>query len=805
MNSILGLFSGMMSSFDDTLWKIALLVAIVVTIGYCLRFKNGKIIIFSVLSVSFIVATSYCAVQLNYYYNEKGGIYGQLVSLYKPNEVVITNNVSYSFKNINLTADGDLYSAKITSTEVLDLVLDENATYGVYVNGIPCEYVNITQDYVIAKYRYTFYDDEFNVLMDDVLSFKFAFYTNSTYLTVSTSGGSKAVDYWNNFFNRNVFDVTIDNKGYSYSKDISFGTGDISEYSVINYYIDNELYLKQVYKNGNIVKLPSDSNYLWSFENGEKVGSDFVITESISLYACPFTLTFDCNGSSDEFESRLLYYNDTYGELPTPTREGYAFDGWYTSITGGSKVNGITTMGNTNTIIYARWSKMTYIIKFDANGGSGTMSDEIFTYDEIKALRTNAFIRDGYKFVGWSTSKNGQIIYKDGDVISNLTSESKVITLYAVWSNSYYTANVYTMDADGSYPSGYTSLIIPSAVGVVDITEDAITSNYVVEDAIVLDKITDIDGNEITSVDVAEDNTTVVKFYYKRIQHILSINANGGSFLYLNKWTFDNNYTSAYTNRYYGQEYGALPTVTRYGYKFIGWFTSIAGGTTVSLHKSMGIEDVTIYAQWELIENFDNSSVNPATFNIDLDKLSTYTNSYIENAQGTTSNINVDKIIQVSYCNNNILKLIGIVNKDGTIYFVTYSMSYIDKSQSITEIIEAQQDFELTLTSYYSIDADLIMYSLYFYDGEYATISLINRENVDSGYKLNFAVHVYSNNICYEYSLSFISTRILTTPQIIEKLTSIFEGNVYNNEEVEISRISEMLYLKINNIYILNY
>ena len=43
---------------------------------------------------------------------------------------------------------------------------------------------------------------------------------------------------------------------------------------------------------------------------------------------CLITVTFDPEGGSVEESSKQVRYNSTYGELPTPTREGYTFKGW---------------------------------------------------------------------------------------------------------------------------------------------------------------------------------------------------------------------------------------------------------------------------------------------------------------------------------------------------------------------------------------------------------------------------------------------------------------------------------------------
>ena len=69
-----------------------------------------------------------------------------------------------------------------------------------------------------------------------------------------------------------------------------------------------------------------------------------------------YILTYNPNGGSVSPTSKTLNKGSTYGSLPTPTRSGYTFKGWYTSIDGGNKV-ATTTKINGNTTIYAHWSK----------------------------------------------------------------------------------------------------------------------------------------------------------------------------------------------------------------------------------------------------------------------------------------------------------------------------------------------------------------------------------------------------------------------------------------------------------------
>ena len=69
-----------------------------------------------------------------------------------------------------------------------------------------------------------------------------------------------------------------------------------------------------------------------------------------------YTLTYNANGGSVSPTNKSLKDGETYGDLPTPTRNGYTFNGWYTTASGGSKVTSNTKI-STNTTIYAHWTK----------------------------------------------------------------------------------------------------------------------------------------------------------------------------------------------------------------------------------------------------------------------------------------------------------------------------------------------------------------------------------------------------------------------------------------------------------------
>ena len=68
-----------------------------------------------------------------------------------------------------------------------------------------------------------------------------------------------------------------------------------------------------------------------------------------------YTLTFNANGGTVLEGSRRVTYGAAYGTLPTPSRSGYTFNGWFTAASGGSQVSSGTKMGASNVTIYAQW------------------------------------------------------------------------------------------------------------------------------------------------------------------------------------------------------------------------------------------------------------------------------------------------------------------------------------------------------------------------------------------------------------------------------------------------------------------
>ena len=69
-----------------------------------------------------------------------------------------------------------------------------------------------------------------------------------------------------------------------------------------------------------------------------------------------FTVTFNANGGSVSPETMETDENGKLSALPTPTRDGCTFDGWYDAKDGGSKVSA-DKIYTESTTIYAHWTK----------------------------------------------------------------------------------------------------------------------------------------------------------------------------------------------------------------------------------------------------------------------------------------------------------------------------------------------------------------------------------------------------------------------------------------------------------------
>lgn len=93
------------------------------------------------------------------------------------------------------------------------------------------------------------------------------------------------------------------------------------------------------------------------------------ITMTPSVTPNTYTVTFNANQGTVSPSSKSVTYDSTYGTLPTPTRIGYEFLGWYTSgnaaITPSTKVT--ITAAQT---LYAHWDPLGLVRVYDTTNNN---------------------------------------------------------------------------------------------------------------------------------------------------------------------------------------------------------------------------------------------------------------------------------------------------------------------------------------------------------------------------------------------------------------------------------------------------
>ncbi len=162
----------------------------------------------------------------------------------------------------------------------------------------------------------------------------------------------------------------------------------------------------------------------WDKDNGVSLSARWVVGT--------FTAVLDPDGGKVSSTSVSCKYGSSYS-LPTPTKQGYKFLGWYR---GNDKVADRSTWKwDTDIILKAKWEAIKYKITLNLDGGT------LIGYDKNKGVEVTYGLpyflstptKQGYTFEGWY---NGSTKYTN----MGLYKEEKNITLTAKWTKNTYTA-----------------------------------------------------------------------------------------------------------------------------------------------------------------------------------------------------------------------------------------------------------------------------------------------------------------------------------------------------------------------------
>lgn len=113
-------------------------------------------------------------------------------------------------------------------------------------------------------------------------------------------------------------------------------------------------------------------------------------------------IVFAPNGGRVSSGSKTVICGKTYGTLPTPTRRGYTFVGWYTAKSGGSRIGSSSVVRTTkNQTLYARWKLVKYKIQYSLGRGTNSRSNPASYTVVSRTIVLKNPVRKGYTFKGW--------------------------------------------------------------------------------------------------------------------------------------------------------------------------------------------------------------------------------------------------------------------------------------------------------------------------------------------------------------------------------------------------------------------
>ena len=297
------------------------------------------------------------------------------------------------------------------------------------------------------------------------------------------------------------------------------------------------------------------------------------------LYNCP-TVTFNANGGNVSTSSKKVYINTPYGTLPTPTRTGYTFNGWYTAASGGTKITDTTNVTLTaNQTLYAHWTPNTCTVHLSTQGGGISTTDMTVTCGSTYGTIPTPS-KPGYTFDGWYTALSGGTKVTSSTIVTNASNH----TLYARWTAKTYTI---TYDANGgttptssktvTYASTYGTLPTPARTGYTFDGWYTYASG----------------GTKITSntnVSITANQTLYAQ--WTPVTYTVTFNNNGGTGGPTPQTKIHD------TNLILSS---AVPTRTNYN--FNGWSTSASGSVEYAAGATYkNNSDITLYAVWTPID-----------------------------------------------------------------------------------------------------------------------------------------------------------------------------------------------------------
>lgn len=196
-----------------------------------------------------------------------------------------------------------------------------------------------------------------------------------------------------------VFDVTWKAQNYK----ITYNTNGGNMIPEESYTIESEtvtlptpIYAKHIFK-GWYTKNDFTDNPVTTIPKGSTGDKTFY-----AKWVPSFDISYELDGGTNPENAPVAFSKESETiTLPTPTRKGYTFDGWYLkSDFSDSKETEIKAGSEGDRIFYAKWTIINYKLNYHLNGGENP-SDAPASYTIETAVELPKPSREHYIFEGW--------------------------------------------------------------------------------------------------------------------------------------------------------------------------------------------------------------------------------------------------------------------------------------------------------------------------------------------------------------------------------------------------------------------
>lgn len=270
-----------------------------------------------------------------------------------------------------------------------------------------------------------------------------------SYILAGTGQTSKtATDSWR-YLNNSDNNTTTTNKKQAISVTWSWARGTSDASKTVSMSVWNDY----------------NSNCKWGSASAPSTASYTIKVPALAKY----TLTANANGGTISSTSgwsgtgskatKTVQYKSSYSTLPSLSRTGYTFGGWYTAASGGTQVTASTKMAAQDTTIYAHWTINTYTLTAYANGGSisatsgwtgtGDSATKKINY-QVAYGTLPTVTREGYELIEggeWKTSSGTR-------VTSASLMGAGAAPIYAQWEKKTFTITYNANGGSGTIEPG---------------------------------------------------------------------------------------------------------------------------------------------------------------------------------------------------------------------------------------------------------------------------------------------------------------------------------------------------------------